>query len=254
MAGQTVSQADTLMQAAVSSAETATAKKSMDELETKLKELMGRVAELDEMKIQLEAERKKTEQLSQELEEKEEREKNLLSKLSAGAKAAPVIVVASPIEGLKTEPRTIQLTGVTDDDIDIRELNISINNKQIFPKDGRGIQVKTRELPIKYHFNEHIRLDDGLNIIAIRSVDADGLVAEEIVSVTHIERRRNVWALIVGIDEYQNVRKLKYAVNDARAFYNLMVKQNRVPAGQMKSAWRVTNSSTVSLPISCLKG
>ena len=132
-------------------------------------------------------------------------------------------------EQISNTSRTIQLTGVTEDDTGIRQLNISINNKEVFPKNGRGIQVKTRELPIKYHFNERIRLDNGLNIIAIRSVDADGLVAEEIVRITRIERRRNVWALVVGINEYQNVRNLKYAVNDAQAFYNLLVKQNRVP-------------------------
>jgi hypothetical protein len=227
---QTGSQAEKVFHAAGSAAEAATAKKSMNELETKLEELMAKVAELDEMKEQLEEERKKTEQLSQALEEKEELEKDLLNKISSGVRAAPpVIVVASPTDGVKTESKTIQLSGVTEDDTGIRQLNISINNKEIFPKDGRGIQVKTHELPIKYHFNERIRLDDGLNIIAIRSVDADGLVAEEIVSVTRIERRRNVWALIVGINEYQNVRNLKYAVNDARAFYNLLVKQNRVP-------------------------
>ena len=226
---ETDSQADTSIQTAVSSTETLTAKKTMNELETKLKELMAKVAELDEMKNQLESEKRKTEQLSQALEEKEEREKDLLNKLSAGTKAAPVIVVASPIDGFKTESRTIQLTGVTEDDTGIRQLNISLNNKEIFPKDGRGIQIKSRELPLRYHFNERIRLDDGLNIIAIRSADADGLVAEEIVRITCIEQRRNIWALVVGINEYQNVRNLKYAVNDAQAFYNLLLKQNRVP-------------------------
>jgi hypothetical protein len=153
----------------------------------------------------------------------------LLGQLSAGANTAPVIVVASPIDGLKIESRTVQLTGVTEDDTGIRQLNISINNKEIFPKDGRGIQTKTLELPIKYQFNERIRLDDGLNIITIRSVDADGLIAEKTVSITRIERRRNVWALVVGINEYQNVRNLKYAVNDAQAFYNLLVNQNQIP-------------------------
>ena len=41
--------------------------------------------------------------------------------------------------------------------------------------------------------------------------------------------RRNVWSLVVGINEYQNVRNLKYAVNDAEAFYNLLVEQNQIP-------------------------
>jgi hypothetical protein len=222
-------QAEASIKSEVSSTENSTAKESMTDLQTKLKELMAKVSELDEMKKQLEAERKKTEQLSQALEEKEEREKDLLSRISAGEKAAPVIVVASPIDGLKTESRNIQLTGVTEDDTGIRRLNISLNNKEVFPKDGRGIQVKALELPLQYHFNERIRLDDGLNIITIRSVDADGLVTEKAVSITRIELRRNIWALVVGINEYQNVRKLKYAVNDARAFYNLLVDQNRIP-------------------------
>jgi Tfp pilus assembly protein PilN len=226
---ETDSQADTSIQTEVSSTETLTAEKTINVLETKLAELMAKVAELDEMKNQLQAERKKTEQLSQALEEKEEREKDLLNKLSAGTKTAPVIVIASPIDGLKTESRTIRLTGVTEDDTGIRQLNISVNNKEVFPKDERGLQIKNRELPLKFRFNERIRLDDGLNIIAIRSVDADGLVTEKAVSITRIERRRNIWALVVGINEYQNVRKLKYAVNDAQAFYNLLVKQNRVP-------------------------
>lgn len=225
----TGSQADTSTQPTASSTETSTAKETMNVLETKLAELMAKVAELDEMKIQLEAERKKTEQLSQALEEKEEREKDLLGQLSAGAKTAPVIVVASPIDGLKTESKTVQLTGVTEDDTGIRQLYILINNKEIFPKDGRGIQAKIPELPKKYQFNERVRLDDGLNIITLRSADADGLVTEKTVSITRIERRRNVWALIVGINEYQNVRNLKYAVNDAQAFYNLLVKQNQIP-------------------------
>ena len=145
---QAGSQAEKVIQTAASSAEAAATGKSINELETKLKELVGKVAELDEMKKQLEVERKKTEQLSLALEEKEEREKDLLNKLSAGDKAPPVIVIASPVDGLKTESRTIQLTGVTEDDTGIRQLDISLNSKQVFPKDGRGIQVKTRELPI----------------------------------------------------------------------------------------------------------
>jgi len=226
---ETNSQADTSIKTAVSTETATTAKKSMNELETKLEELMAKVAQLDEMKKQLEEERKKTEQLSQALDNKEEREKDLLNKLSAGVKAAPVILIASPIDGAKTESKTIRLTGVTEDNTGIHQINISINNKVIFPKNGRGIQVKNRELSKRYHFNERITLDKGLNTISIRSVDVDGLVTEEVVSITLIERRRNIWALVVGINEYQNVRNLKYAVNDAQAFYSHLVQQNQVP-------------------------
>ncbi len=39
-----------------------------------------------------------------------------------------------------------------------------------------------------------------------------------------------MWAVIIGIDKYPKVRQLKYAVNDARIFYDHMVKYNQIPA------------------------
>lgn len=226
---ETGSQTDTSIPSAVPSTKTGVDQERIVKLETRLTELMAEVAQLDEMKKQLEEERKKTEQLSQALEETAEREKDLLNQLSVGVKAAPVIVVASPSDGDRTESRTIQLTGVAEDDTGISQININANNKVILPKNGRGLRVKKIELPKRYHFNERIALDKGLNTITIRSVDADGLAAEVVLRITRIERRRNVWALVVGINEYQNVRNLKYAVNDAQAFYNLLVKQNQIP-------------------------
>ena len=226
---ETGSKTDTSTPSAVSPTETATHQAKVDELEAKLEQLMSQVAQLDEMKKQLEEERKKTEQLSLELEETAEREKDLLSKLSGGAKAAPVIVVASPTDGLKTESRTIQLTGVAEDNTGISQINIYANDKAIVPEDGRGLLVKEIELPKRYRFNKRIALNKGANTIKIRSVDADGLTAEVVLKVTRIERRRNVWALVVGINQYQSVRNLKYAVNDAEAFYSLLVEQNQIP-------------------------
>jgi len=204
-------------------------KERMTQLEEKLAQLTATLTQLEEMKKKWEEEKKKTEQLSLELEETAEREQDLLNKLSVGAKAAPVIVVASPSDGVKTESRTIQLTGVAEDDTGISQINITANNKAIKPKDGRGLRVKEMELPKRYYFNERIALDKGLNTIKIRSVDADGLASEVVLRITRIELRRNVWALVVGINEYQNVRNLKYAVNDAQAFYSLLVKQNQIP-------------------------
>ena len=199
------------------------------ELETKLAELLKTLTQIDGMKAQLEEERKKITQLTQELEEKDERERELLSKIGDSSNNPPVIVIAAPSDGVKTESKAIQLTGVAEDDTGISQIDIYANNKAIVPEDGRGLLVKEIELPKRYRFNERIALNKGLNTIKIRFVDADGLSAEVMLKITRIERRRNVWALVVGINEYQNVRNLKYAVNDAEAFYNLLVEQNQIP-------------------------
>ena len=36
--------------------------------------------------------------------------------------------------------------------------------------------------------------------------------------------------MVIGINDYNNIRKLKYAVNDAKAFYKLLVSHNKIPA------------------------
>jgi uncharacterized caspase-like protein len=44
-----------------------------------------------------------------------------------------------------------------------------------------------------------------------------------------VEKKKNVWAVIIGVNSYPHVRQLKYAVNDAMAFCNHLVEYNQVP-------------------------
>jgi uncharacterized caspase-like protein len=61
-------------------------------------------------------------------------------------------------------------------------------------------------------------------------VDSDGLVTEKTVSVQYIERLKNIWAVVIGIDKYPNTRQLKYATSDAGRFYDHLVKRNQIPS------------------------
>ncbi len=63
----------------------------------------------------------------------------------------------------------------------------------------------------------------------VRATDFDGFTSEKEVVVSYAETRKNVWAVVIGIDNYQKVRHLKYATKDARAFYNHLVKTIRIP-------------------------
>jgi len=200
------------------------------ELETKLAELMNTLAQLDEMKKQLEEEKIKTAQLSQELEEKDERERALLNKIEDGSKNPPVIVIATPSEGQKTEGKIVQLSGVAEDDKGLEKLEIFINGKMLSMGSERGIKIAERKsFPKRLNFSERIPLHKGSNQIMIRVVDIEGLYAKKVLTVHHIERRRNIWAVVIGINEYPNIRKLKYAVNDAKAFYELLISHNKIP-------------------------
>ena len=201
------------------------------QLEVRLAKLTETLAQLEVMKKQLEEERKKTDLLTEQLAEKERTEKNLLMKLEDGSKTPPVIVIASPKDESKVEVNIIHLTGVAEDDLGLAHLEIFINDKPI-KKNGtdRGLKVTAERYPTRLDFNEKIVLQKGENQIRIRAVDSDGLWSENTVTVHKLEIRRNIWAVIIGINAYPNVRQLKFAVNDARIFYDHLVNYNRIPA------------------------
>jgi len=202
----------------------------VEELETRLSKLTQTLAQLEEMKKKFEEERKKADRLSKELAEKKVREKNLLAKLEHGSKTPPVIVIASPKDGSKVEANIIQLSGVAEDGQGLERLEIFINNRPIEKKIGRGVMVKGESYLKRLSFSERIPLERGENRIKLRAIDSDDLSCEKILTVHKVEIRKNIWAAVIGVNNYPHVRKLHYAVNDARAFYDHLVHSNHIPA------------------------
>ena len=200
------------------------------ELEAKLASQQATLAELDRMKKQLQQEQQKSEQLAQQLAEQEEREQQLISKLREGVKSPPVLLIAEPLHGHSTEAKSVQLSGVVQDDKGLQQLDIYVNNRKLSPSDARGIRIAAGAYPRRLSIEQRIGLSKGANTIKIHAVDTDGLFVEKALTVHHIARRRNLWAVVVGIDRYPNIRPLKYAVADARSFYDLLVTDNQVPA------------------------
>jgi flagellar motor protein MotB len=203
-------------------------KEKVAQLESKLAKLTERLDQLERMREELEEERKKSSLLAKELEEKDKREKDLLVKLEHGSKAPPVIVIASPQEGSTVEVKIITFSGVAEDDQGLSRVEIFINGKPIKKKEDRGVTVTKSQT--RLDFRERIPLERGENRIKIRAVDTDGLTCEKTLTVHYVERRKNIWAVVIGINNYPNIRTLKYAVNDARLFYNHLVKYNQIPA------------------------
>jgi len=200
------------------------------QLETRLAKLTETLTQLEDMKKQFEEERKKADRLSKELAEKEMREKDLLTKLEHGSKTPPVIVIASPKDGSEVEANFIQLSGVAEDGQGLERLEIFINNKPIEKKLGRGVMVKGESYLKRLSFSERIPLERGENRIKLRAIDSDGLSSEKILTVHKVEIRKNIWAAVIGVNNYPHVRKLQYAVNDAKAFYDYLVHSNQIPA------------------------
>jgi hypothetical protein len=198
-------------------------------LESKLTELTENLAQFEEMKQQLENERKKSSQLIQELAEKEKSEKELITRLKHGSKAPPFILIVSPDNESQVEFNTIYLQGVVEDDLGLTELEFLVNDKPLEESAVRGISAKEKEHLKRLDFKQRIALEKGTNKITVRATDTDALSTEKVLFVHYAQKRSNIWAVVIGIDTYPHIRQLKYAVDDARLFYEYLVKYTHIP-------------------------
>lgn len=198
-------------------------------LESKLAKLTENLAQFEEMKRQLENERKKSSLLIEELAEKEKSEKELISRLQHGSKAPPFILIVSPDNESEVEFNTVYLQGVVEDDLGLTGLEFLVNDKPLEESAVRGISAKEKQHLKRLDFKQRITLQKGTNKITVRATDTDALSAEKIVSVYYAPKRSNIWAVVIGINTYPHIRRLKYAVDDALLFSEYLVKYTHIP-------------------------
>ncbi len=202
-------------------------------LEARLTRLQEMLTEFEEMKQALAEERQKTEQLSQELGEMEQREKDLKVRIEEGGKTPPVVVIASPEDGGTVEVNVIGLRGVAEDDRGIVRIEIFVNGRPFREGSERGLEITGGAGERRHAFLEQVSLKEGENRIRVRAVDADGLAAEKTVTLQCVRQRKKIWAVVVGINDYRNIRPLRFAVDDARTFYRHLVDHLGIPEGNV---------------------
>lgn len=203
---------------------------NLAKLEERLAKLTEQLAQFEAMKKEVEQERKKSEALAKELEQKQKTEQDLMIRLKDGSKNPPVIVIASPAEGSTVEVKIIHLSGVAEDDEGLSKLEIIVNGKRVVIREGgAGARSAKERTPKRLDFRESIQLEPGENQITIRAFDLQGLTSDKRLNVQYAERRKNIWAVVIGVNRYSKVRPLKYAVNDARVFYDHLVQFSQIP-------------------------
>jgi hypothetical protein len=185
-------------------------------LERKLVVLLEKITDLERMKKKLAAERRKRRLLKKAVEEKKKTEKALVAQLRKGSTSPPVIVIASPRGESEVGVNLLTVTGVVEDDNPLASLEIFVNGEPVKPETNRGIAETGKKAPERAEFKARVRLIEGVNRILVKATGGDGLVTEERLTVRRMEEKTNIWAVVIGIDAYPNVRKLKYAVKDAR--------------------------------------
>jgi hypothetical protein len=178
----------------------------------------------------LEQQRLKVSQLNLALEESARREKELMVKISEGAKLPPILLITAPYDGFQTESEKIRLTGAVRDDWGVVRLEIFVNGQPAEEEEARAIKPFSGQAPREANFERIVPLASGANHIIVRATSANNLTAERSLNVSSIPTRRNVFALVVGINSYPQLPQLKYAVNDARAFYRVLIENAHIPA------------------------
>jgi len=198
-------------------------------LERKLDQLNATLTQLKDMEKRLEEEKKRSGFLAKELEEQQKKEQKLLTKLEKSSKSPPIIVVASPEDEINTDLPFITISGVAIDDLGLKQLRIFANNSALDNQANRGLNMQEREYPKRLDFKSRIPLIKGENHIKLLAVDSDDLLTERILTINKIETRRKIWAVVIGINNYPQIRQLNYAVNDAKAFYQYLINFNKIP-------------------------
>ena len=193
-----------------------------EDLEKQLAELSTKLEKLDEMNKELQQEKEKAAQLSRELEGRERREKELLGRIGTGAKIPPLLLLTSPEDGRQNETDSVRLTGAVEDDQGLMRIEVLVNGRPVESGDARGIRPVEGTAPKRLSFERRILLAQGANRILVKATDTDGLTSERGLTVYYSTSRRNVWAVVVGINDYPQLPKLKYAVNDAREFHRFL--------------------------------
>jgi hypothetical protein len=199
------------------------------ELESRLAELTAKLAQLDELGRQIKSQREKSVQLSRELSERDNRQQELMKKIEDGVDSPPLLLISSPEDGAHVTAGKVRLTGAAEDDKGLLRLDIFSNGQPLKAEAVENIKLKLKQNSRSLTFDQPIQLKPGSNHIQIRVTDTDGLITEKTITVHSTPSERNVWAVVVGINDYPQLPRLKYAVSDAREFYRLLVERNRVP-------------------------
>jgi HEAT repeat protein len=145
---------------------------------------------------------------------------------------APIIVVAKPQNDTIVKLPTTVLHVIAVDDKGISQLNVTLNNRPVKLTSTRGIElskIDERRESKKIDITERLELSYGANIIKISATDTDGISIKEDITIIREKDYGEVWAVVIGINQYPNARKLKYAVNDAQAFKNYLKDYIGVP-------------------------
>lgn len=147
----------------------------------------------------------------------------------------PAIALATPLDGKEVKVDRIQLTGAAASEKGISRIEVRVNNELLVRRQGRGVVVVGDGPSVQptLEFSESVQLREGGNEIVITAFDEKQLSSTRTLNVTRLVDKGKIWAVVIGISQYEQVRPLKYADKDAIAFHDYLRQQVGVPEDQI---------------------
>ena len=163
----------------------------------------------------------------------------------------PVLTITQPEEEeIQVDRESVTITGTVQDNSGIKELDIVPEGMII----AEEVEFNREETFANFTYTIVKGLQPGENVITIRAIDEAGNISESERHVSlfvppeptkksdgieqYLQKLRpgSVYAVIIGIGDYQSVRDLRFAVNDAQEFYNLLIDPDygRVPENHIQ--------------------
>ena len=163
------------------------------------------------------------------------KEKELLARLdqleeekTKRTKTPPLVVIASPQDGIRVDMDHITIIGSAEDEKGVAHMEILVNNQPVLQKGQSGLKIVAADSR-RIDIAEQIRLREGRNQISIIVQNKEGIKGEKTILVHLDKKKGEVWAAVIGINNYKNLPSLKYSVNDAREFYRYLLEMNKIP-------------------------
>ncbi|MFO7706975.1 MAG: caspase family protein [Desulfobacterales bacterium] len=201
----------------------------IEEIQKRLEVLTQKLSVLDALSSQLDHARNLNAELNRRLQEFDKREKEFSQQLSMSSEIVPRVLISSPEENEVCSTSSIWLKGVVENANGVVQVDLIVNGQRI-PLEEIQMPLRFKGThPVQVNVEKEILLQNGPNKIEIFATSTTGLQGKKSFEVQHKPARRNIYAVVVGINDYPKFPKLKYAVNDAREFLRFLVETNNIP-------------------------
>jgi uncharacterized protein YgiM (DUF1202 family) len=215
--------------------------KETHELQAKLDELShAQHAQLSTTQGELEQERHQREKAERALRAHKDELARLRAELIKAVDAAaataikippPAIALASPSDSQEVAVDRVRVIGAAASERGIARVEVRVNNELVARRQQRGVRVAPGDqASVKtLEFSEWVQIREGVNEVTISAFDEDQLVGVKTVKLTRKSDRGTIWAVVIGISQYQSVQPLGFADKDAQAVADYLLSEVGVP-------------------------